>query len=152
MPNTTGVYKKQEIPLSAYCDKGHAFTEDNTIYRKRNRGRGEEISRECRICHYNRNRKYEKTFDIAHYKWLGHIRRTYNLSEKDYSDMLLFQNGKCAICGKEKDKLCIDHDHKTGEVRGLLCIKCNSNLGWYENNKEKINNYLNKNDGRDKIN
>lgn len=61
-------------------------------------------------------------------------------------------NGKCAICGKEKDKLCIDHDHKTGEVRGLLCIKCNSNLGWYENNKEKINNYLNKNDGRDKIN
>lgn len=59
----------------------------------------------------------------------------------------------CEICGKverrraykekkEPNKLCIDHDHKTGKFRGLLCSKCNYNLGWYENLKEDIQRYI----------
>ena len=62
----------------------------------------------------------------------------------------------CEICGKTlcecvkwKSKFapkqfCIDHDHKTLKFRGLLCSVCNRQLGWYENNKEKIERYLNK--------
>lgn len=148
MPNITGVYHKQKKELATHCNKGHEFTESNTIYRKRNRGRGVEDNRECRICHYNRNRKYEKTFDNAHYKWLGHLRRTYNLTEEQYSNMLLSQNGRCLICKKEKDKLCVDHNHETGEIRGLLCVKCNSNLGWHECYLKEINNYLNRKNGK----
>lgn len=59
---------------------------------------------------------------------------------------------KCEICGKEEtcvnastnkvQPLCIDHDHNTNQFRGLLCVACNRALGWYENNKEKINEYL----------
>lgn len=63
----------------------------------------------------------------------------------------------CEICGKTLDEcikwnskfapkhFCIDHDHKTLKFRGLLCSVCNRQLGWYENNKEKIELYLNKN-------
>ena len=62
----------------------------------------------------------------------------------------------CEICGKTVEEsvkytgkfkaknLCIDHDHSTNEFRGLLCQVCNRQLGWYENNKENIDRYLNK--------
>jgi hypothetical protein len=41
------------------------------------------------------------------------------------------QNDVCAICSRET-RLVIDHDHKTGKVRGLLCIRCNTSLGFVE--------------------
>jgi hypothetical protein len=62
----------------------------------------------------------------------------------------------CEICGKSvKDtvkytgkfaakQLCVDHDHETNKFRGLLCQVCNRQLGWYENNKENIQKYLDK--------
>jgi hypothetical protein len=62
----------------------------------------------------------------------------------------------CEICGKAVSEvtkwnskfaaknLCIDHDHTTGKFRGLLCQICNRQLGWYENNKENIQKYLDK--------
>lgn len=49
----------------------------------------------------------------------------------------------CEICGKSSS-LCIDHDHSTGDFRGLLCSVCNRQLGWYENNKNNIEKYLSK--------
>ena len=47
--------------------------------------------------------------------------------------MLAEQNGVCWICGGKsgKKRLAVDHDHKTGEVRGLLCKRCNRMLGYY---------------------
>lgn len=56
--------------------------------------------------------------------------RTYGISPEQYNEMLEKQDGKCAICHQESDrKLCIDHNHETDEIRGLLCYKCNSILG-----------------------
>ena len=42
------------------------------------------------------------------------------------------QKNKCKICGREMDKPQVDHDHKTGKYRGLLCVPCNNGLGVYE--------------------
>lgn len=56
----------------------------------------------------------------------------YNLSPEDYDRLLEDQNEACAICGVRPDRLCVDHDHETGEVRGLLCSPCNSGLGFFK--------------------
>jgi hypothetical protein len=50
-----------------------------------------------------------------------------------YRSQFLAQGGKCAICGV-KDRLVIDHDHKSGLMRGLLCYKHNSGLGSFSDN------------------
>lgn len=58
-----------------------------------------------------------------------YLRKKYNLSLKDYNKMLKVQNDSCAICKKHKShftrSLHVDHDHKTGKNRGLLCFRCN---------------------------
>lgn len=54
-------------------------------------------------------------------------RRGIILTVTEYDSLLKKQNGVCAICGKppKKTRLAVDHDHKTGRVRGLLCFFCN---------------------------
>lgn len=75
-----------------------------------------------------------------------------------YGELKQYREGQpvCEICGKAVSEvtkwdskfaaknLCVDHDHATGKFRGLLCQICNRQLGWYENNREKINQYLDK--------
>lgn len=67
----------------------------------------------------------------------------YKITESDYNNMLQRQGGLCALCQKESvgyiDKytkmgkpLVIDHCHKTGGVRGLLCSRCNYGLGMFK--------------------
>lgn len=54
---------------------------------------------------------------------------------KRYYELLTLQGGVCGICGdppQETRKLALDHDHETGEIRGLLCGSCNYKLGVYE--------------------
>jgi hypothetical protein len=58
--------------------------------------------------------------------------RNKNLSEADFLDLLDEQMGKCAICGwAGNERLYVDHDHRTGRVRGLLCNRCNVGLGCF---------------------
>ena len=60
--------------------------------------------------------------------------REYGLSLTDYETLFQRQNGMCAICQtKPEQSLSVDHDHKTGQVRGLLCIRCNTGLGYVDN-------------------
>ncbi len=60
------------------------------------------------------------------------------------------QAGRCAICFQRFDteakarKPHVDHDHDTHFVRGVLCNRCNINLGWYERNRRSIEDYLSK--------
>lgn len=63
-----------------------------------------------------------------------YLQKTYGLTEADYAAMLAEQNGRCRICGKApKTRLLqVDHDHVTGRIRGLLCLRCNQALGRFE--------------------
>lgn len=69
------------------------------------------------------------------------LKRGFNLSVEDYNDMKKSQDDACKICGR-KVKLAVDHCHTTNKVRGLLCITCNTHLGWYEREKINIERYL----------
>ena len=70
------------------------------------------------------------------------LRRMFGISLQEYNEMLVQQDGVCAICRKPESvwwrkkgqpkKFSVDHDHATGRVRGLLCQKCNSILGYAE--------------------
>jgi len=74
-------------------------------------------------------------------------RARYGITLADYDRMLLDQNGKCKICAADKagnvgQCFAVDHCHATGKVRGLLCIKCNARLGWFEKHSDAVSAYL----------
>lgn len=61
------------------------------------------------------------------------LKKKYGITEKEYQQMLLQQGMTCAACSTAPTKnksLCVDHNHKTGKVRGLLCSFCNLVVGW----------------------
>jgi len=68
--------------------------------------------------------------------YLIKVKQRYRLSAADYYALLELQEGRCAICQTHVDRLPrrldVDHDHKTGVVRGLLCHPCNVGLGHHE--------------------
>lgn len=68
------------------------------------------------------------------------VATTYGLSEEDYLQMIDAQGNKCAICEQKKEGkvLCVDHDHKSGKVRGLLCHNCNVGLGNFKDDPKII--------------
>lgn len=75
------------------------------------------------------------------------LKNNFGISLEEYDLILKNQNGKCAICNKTEGEkrngktkyLAVDHCHKTGRIRGLLCGKCNKALGLLEDNMAIIN-------------
>lgn len=68
----------------------------------------------------------------------SYLLHKYGISLSEFESILQDQNGKCAICSKKfevkqgynhQSGICVDHDHKTNKVRGLLCHSCNTGLG-----------------------
>lgn len=79
----------------------------------------------------------DKKLGCGKASWCLHcwkLNQLYHITSEDYDRILVAQNGVCAICGEEQtsgksDLLCVDHNHVTGKVRGLLCHGCNTALG-----------------------
>lgn len=91
---------------------------------------GKEETKFNKACWY----MYNKTKCRASF-----IKRKYGITLDDYKTMLNAQGDVCKICGQpnsEKKPLFIDHDHKTGCVRGILCATCNAGLGCFKDNPE----------------
>ena len=75
------------------------------------------------------------------------LMKFYGITIEDFHKLEKRQNNKCAICGQVNSdgKLYIDHCHNTGKVRGLLCLYCNTGIGYFRDNIEfllKAMNYL----------
>jgi hypothetical protein len=72
--------------------------------------------------------------------------RDRGITREIYAEMLAKQNGVCGICKQPEvvvgRRLAVDHSYTTGKNRGLLCFTCNVRLGWYENNREAVAEYL----------
>ena len=68
------------------------------------------------------------------------LKTLFDITPEDYDTILAFQDGECAICGRPpgKTRLAVDHNHKTGLVRGLLCWTCNVALGKFRDKDEVV--------------
>lgn len=95
------------------CDKNKPLT-DFSVASKSERFK-DNIRSRCKQCvsAYDRDRQRSKR---------------YNITPEQYDGLNVAQNGRCAICERPRP-LCVDHDHDTGAVRGLLCQKCNKGIG-----------------------
>jgi len=99
----------------------------------------------CARCtvEYN-NERYKKSDSMREYQkkyWTDNNRRLkkYGLSQLEYDKMLEEQDGRCKICKVVPEKwLYIDHCHKSGKVRGLLCLQCNTALGNFDDNIDRL--------------
>lgn len=105
-----------------HCKHGHEFTNENTLLR----GDGARI---CRACGREAVRRCRERDPMANV-WRQR-RHRYGVEREEYEAILARQGGVCGICGRD-EKLVIDHDHETGEIRGLLCHRCNFALGAVE--------------------
>lgn len=71
----------------------------------------------------------------------GHLLRKFGITLRQYEEMLEAQEGGCAICGRPPRvdvSLHIDHEHKTGQIRGLLCFSCNAALGYFADDGDRL--------------
>lgn len=94
------------------------------------------IARQSLRAYYAEQRKLQ----VREYE----LKRTYGISLLDVTNMYRMQNGACAICqhAKALSELYVDHNHRSGKVRGLLCPKCNTALGMINENRQAIYNML----------
>ncbi|MGZ6827316.1 MAG: endonuclease domain-containing protein [Mycobacteriales bacterium] len=82
----------------------------------------------CKPCHNARGRESKQRL----YGGSGHYHRRYRYGMEDgqWDEMMVDQGDLCAIC-REAPAAHVDHDHLTGEVRGILCFNCNGGLGQF---------------------
>ena len=131
--------------------------------------RTETIGKKCKTCKII---KPIKLFTRTKNGWPSYCRdcasetirtrnliRDFNITKAQYNQMLAEQNHKCAICSIDESnnavshisrkprKMALDHCHKTGKIRGILCSKCNIGLGYFSDDPiilTKAIEYLNK--------
>jgi len=105
-------------------------------YRENN----EEQYRESSRRYYESNKEQRKVSRRKYYennkeRFRGYnLKKEYGITLEEYKDMVKMQNSKCLICGEFEEILCVDHCHKSDEVRGLLCGPCNMGLGGFKDN------------------
>lgn len=104
-------------------------------------------SRRKELSHFPKNKKYKygvlcKCMRCCYF---ATIKSRFGITKETYLKILRKQKYVCAICfGKDplNSKLCVDHDHATGVVRGLLCTRCNLMLGHLDDNKKTLKSAL----------
>ena len=101
----------------------------------KDRVRSDGLSRICKPCSNNKTKKYytNNREKVRAKRRIYEMRYYYGMEFEHYQKLSDKQNGVCAICGGNPENwLAIDHDHKTGQIRGLLCRTCNSALGLFK--------------------
>lgn len=122
------------------CSRCELFLPHNDYNKNRNK-----LRPECRDC---RNRD-EKPYRIAHKEQIAlAMRKTklkwkFGMTLEAYEKRYKEQSDCCLLCNRNRSEfkiaLSVDHDHKTGKVRGLLCHDCNTGLGKFRDSAELLN-------------
>lgn len=129
------------------CEKKRSIKAYNG-YKMRNKNRDpyNNTKKKCSICKKWKVRSKENwrknsgTSDGLRYlckecEKIKRVELNYNITKKEYNYMLKEQEYICKICkGDLGNKPCIDHNHRNGEIRGILCDNCNKGLGLFRDN------------------
>lgn len=122
--------------------------ETNKKYLSKNKSERREYERE----YYQKNKekvkeKSKKWQTINSDKWKliqrnSRMKKLYDIDINQYNNLMTQQYSGCSICNNPINNgnrnLSVDHNHKTGEVRGLLCNSCNTGLGYFKDNPELL--------------
>ena len=138
---------------------GQEKPKDDKFFYKQKNGYFASICRECRRIgqkkyntiwrdkHPNSHRMEKQR--IGQQRW--RLKNKFGMTLEQFEEMAAAQHGVCKICGEPPSGryivLCVDHDHDTGAIRGLLCNRFNTSLGWFEPKKEAVMKYLETSNG-----
>ncbi len=109
------------------CKRGHLRI-NNGVYK----------TGHCKQCAILRQRRFQLQHPRLEYQQNYHLKYKYNISKSDYDLMFMQQQGKCYICQDSSQKLIVDHNHKTKQVRKLLCNNCNAMIGFSKENSDTL--------------
>lgn len=138
-PASTEYFHKQKrgyFELTSWCKS--CFHDYASTYRKANKEKVNSMNKLWRDTHPRNKKKHM-------------LKYLYGMTIEDYEHLLYSQDGVCAICGKPETELhndggskslTVDHNHKTGKVRGLLCGRCNRVLGLLNDDYELLKSCL----------
>jgi hypothetical protein len=122
------------LVLTKVCTKCNVLKNLSEFPKRNERGEG-KLKAHCKKCETDRLKRYAKTEQGKKKSQERNRKYYYGLDNFAYETLYKAQEGKCAICKKDI-KLVVDHDHKTGKVRGLLCDWHNRALGLFQDNPE----------------
>ena len=131
------------VKVCTKCNKEYPATTEY-FYKKEN-GKYNLMSI-CKLCHNKYVCKFVKTKRGKEVQRKSGFKSDYNITLEQYDKMFEDQNGVCMICGdinKNGRRLCVDHNHKTGKVRALLCDHCNILLGFAKENVTILHSMVN---------
>lgn len=131
-------FRNTDKPLCRTC--GKVKTRDD-FYKRSNRKSG--LQHRCKSC-VDEYSKQPNVKERAQYNsWKSHLSKNYGITPDDYFKMYNEQKGCCKICGtdtpcttRRNNRFFIDHCHKTGKIRGLLCNTCNRGIGLLKDSSE----------------
>jgi len=146
---------RKEYNAAYKAANGERIRSNQRKYREEHREHTRKKSRDFYYSHKLEQDLKCKQYDLEHLE--ERRDRTldvlYGITQLDYERIYSMQGGKCAICGKEETarackssrpkRLSVDHNHKTGEIRGLLCNRCNTAIGHLQENPVTLINAAN---------
>ncbi len=129
--------------LIKYCPRCKRTLSTTEFYKTTKVAKRQRICQWCKECSQLYKREYSRS-DKGRDQYL---KRTYGITLNEYKKKLKIQNNLCVICSQPEimhtwGTLVVDHDHKTNQIRGLLCHRCNMFLGNCNENEQLIKNMI----------
>jgi len=153
---TNESFREIVTKVCASCKKELSIESFRVLTTARDVGRYRHM---CRDCERIYSREYAEQHEEEQFD--SNLKRKYGITSVDYEVLFTIQKGLCAICrkpekrrgsggkvglrGPKTDKirrLAVDHDHTTGQVRGLVCHDCNVTMGFLDESPERIGQIL----------
>lgn len=135
--------KRPNDTVMKVCTKCHVEKRKDNFYHK-DPIRLDSWCKKCKNKTQWNNRKSHKTTPeqrqaVREYAY----KRYYGITFDQYNELLIQQNRKCLICRRDisevpRQILCVDHNHQNKQIRGLLCINCNTGLGNFHDSAEML--------------